>query len=140
MLADDANPLAEVAFALSMAFFSLMVLLLFAIVHQPEDTVADKMAITEASKDQVEPAETQDPHIIIFHPNGFFNADMEPIDPSRLDTSKPLLLAVEETIPMSRIMGFKREYANFEIEIAELSPQWNEAIKGDANNGSGAGQ
>jgi hypothetical protein len=140
MLADDANPLAEVAFALSMAFFSLMVLLLFAIVHQPEDTVADKMAITEASETAAAPTEAQDPHIIIFHPNGFFNADMEPIDPSRLDASKPLLLAVEETIPMSRIMGFKREYANFEIEIAELSPQWNEAIKGDSNSENGAEQ
>ena len=30
--------------------------------------------------------------------------------------------------------------ANFEIEIAELSPQWNEAIKGDSNSENGAEQ
>lgn len=140
MLADDANPLAEVAFALSMAFFSLMVLMLFAIVHQPEDMVADKMLMTEMAPSQESPAEPQEPQILIFHPSGFYDADLKPVNPAQLDASKPVLLAVEETIPMSSIMGFKREYAGFEIEIAELTAQWKQAITSQKNSVKGAGQ
>jgi len=140
MLTDDANPLAEVAFALSMAFFSLMVLMLFAIVHQPEDTVEDKMLVAEMAPSQEAPEEPQEPQILIFHPNGFYDADLKPANPAHLDASKPILLAVEETIQMSRIMGFKREYSGFEIEIAELTPQWKAAITSQSHSGKGAGQ
>ena len=36
MINDGANPLAEVALALAMAFFSLMILMLFAMVNAPK--------------------------------------------------------------------------------------------------------
>jgi len=41
---------------------------------------------------------------------------------------------------MSSIMGFKREYAGFEIEIAELTAQWKQAITSQNNSVKGAGQ
>ena len=49
---DGANPLAEVALALAMAFFSLMVLTLFAVVHQPETAIVDSMVL-QKSADEV---------------------------------------------------------------------------------------
>ncbi len=64
MISDDANPLAEVAFALAMAFFSLMVLMLFAIVHQPEDAAPDRMDIASSSDQEAE--EESDPQILFF--------------------------------------------------------------------------
>ena len=140
MLADDANPLAEVAFALSMAFFSLMVLMLFAIVHQPEDTSVDKMLMADIAASPAAPAETQEPQILIFHPTGFYDADLKRADPAQLDAATPILLAVEDTIPMSSIMGFKREYAGLEIEIAELTSEWKQAITRQSRSGNGAGQ
>ena len=42
MIDDGANPMAGCS-ALAMAFFSLMVLTLFAVVHHPDDKVADRI-------------------------------------------------------------------------------------------------
>ena len=49
MIDDGANPMAEVALALAMAFFSLMVLT-FAVVHHPDDKVVDRITLTSSSK------------------------------------------------------------------------------------------
>lgn len=70
MISDDANPLAEVAFALAMAFFSLMVLMLFAIVHQPEAAAPDTMSLA-ATSDAEQPEQTE-PQILFFSSRWLF--------------------------------------------------------------------
>ena len=67
MIDDGANPMAEVALALAMAFFSLMVLTLFAVVHHPDDKVADRITLTSSSKD----AKSKTPKLLIWHKQPF---------------------------------------------------------------------
>ena len=63
MINDGANPLAEVALALAMAFFSLMILMLFAMVNAP------KTDSTRASPATVDMA---------FHPRDHVHVDGPP--------------------------------------------------------------
>lgn len=118
MISDDANPLAEVAFALAMAFFSLMVLMLFAIVHQTEAVAPDSIAVSSSVSAEI-PEQTQ-PQFLLFHPNGYFDENLASVNPETLDPSRPVLLAVEDSIAISDVMAFKQSYANLDIQISAL--------------------
>ncbi|MDA8675928.1 hypothetical protein N9M53_04485 [Alphaproteobacteria bacterium] len=126
MISDDANPLAEVAFALAMAFFSLMVLMLFAIVHQPEAAAPDTMLLAAAS-DAEQPEQTE-PQILFFHPDGYFNEQLVMINPDNLDPARPVLLAVQDSIAMSDVMAFKQSYTALDIQISALPADLDAAI------------
>jgi hypothetical protein len=126
MISDDANPLAEVAFALAMAFFSLMVLMLFAIVHQPKAAAPDTMSLAAAS-DAEQPEQTE-PQILFFHPDGYFNEQLVMINPDNLDPARPVLLAVQDSIAMSDVMAFKQSYTALDIQISALPADLDAAI------------
>ena len=132
MINDGANPLAEVALALAMAFFSLMILMLFAMVNAPKADATDvgpaTMEMAVESRDP--PPDNEERHLVIFTDRGFFDEDLNRLDPAAIDPAQPVILAVSQQMPISRITGFQRRYPDLTIEIAELTPDWEERIAG----------
>ena len=132
MINDGANPLAEVALALAMAFFSLMILMLFAMVNAPKADATDvgpaTMEMAVESRDP--PPDNEERHLVIFTDGGFFDEDLNRLDPAAIDPAQPVILAVSQQMPISRITGFQRRYPDLTIEIAELTPGWQERIAG----------
>ena len=132
MINDGANPLAEVALALAMAFFSLMILMLFAMVNAPKADATDvgpaTMEMAVESRDP--PPDTEERHLVIFKDGGFFDENLNRLDPAAIDPAQPVILAVSQQMPILRITGFQRRYPSLTIEIAELTPDWEERIAG----------
>ena len=132
MINDGANPLAEVALALAMAFFSLMILMLFAMVNAPKADATDvgpaTMEMAVETRDP--PPDNEERHLVIFTDGGFFDEDLNRLDPAAIDPAQPVILAVSQQMPISRITGFQRRYPDLTIEIAELTPDWEERIAG----------
>lgn len=132
MINDGANPLAEVALALAMAFFSLMILMLFAMVNAPKADATDvgptTMEMAVESRDP--PPDNEERHLVIFTDGGFFDENLNRLDPAAIDPAQPVILAVSQQMPISRITGFQRRYPDLTIEIAELTPDWEERIDG----------
>jgi len=132
MINDGANPLAEVALALAMAFFSLMILMLFAMVNAPKADATDvgpaTMEMAVESRDP--PPDNEERHLVIFTDGGFFDENLNRFDPAAIDPAQPVILAVSQQMPISRITGFQRRYPDLTIEIAELTPDWEERIAG----------
>ena len=132
MINDGANPLAEVALALAMAFFSLMILMLFAMVNAPKADATDvgpaTMEMAVESRDP--PPDDEERHLVIFTDGGFFDENLNRLDPAAIDPAQPVILAVSQQMPISRIIGFQRRYPDLTIEIAELTPDWEERIAG----------
>ena len=132
MINDGANPLAEVALALAMAFFSLMILMLFAMVNAPKADATDvgpaTMEMAVESRDP--PPDDEEGHLVIFTDGGFFDENLNRLDPAAIDPAQPVILAVSQQMPISRITGFQRRYPDLTIEIAELTPDWEERIAG----------
>jgi len=120
MIDDGANPMAEVALALAMAFFSLMVLTLFAVVHHPDDTVADKITLTSSSTD----AGLKIPKLLILHKQRLFDDMLNPIDTGNLTTEQPITLAVSPGITMAEMTQFQQDHPDLNLQIAELTPEW----------------
>ncbi|MEC7361216.1 MAG: hypothetical protein VYA42_01980 [Pseudomonadota bacterium] len=132
MINDGANPLAEVALALAMAFFSLMILMLFAMVNAPKADATNvgpaTMEMAVESRDP--PPDDEERHLVIFTDGGFFDENLNRLDPAAIDPAQPVILAVSQQMPISRITGFQRRYPDLTIEIAELTPDWEERIAG----------
>ena len=132
MINDGANPLAEVALALAMAFFSLMILMLFAMVNAPKADATDvgpaTMEMAVESRDP--PSDNEERPLVIFTDRGFFDENLNRLDPAAIDPAQPVILAVSQQMPISRITGFQRRYPDLTIEIAELTPDWEERIAG----------
>lgn len=132
MINDGANPLAEVALALAMAFFSLMILMLFAMVNAPKADATDvgPATVEMAVESRDPPPDSQDRQLVIFTDGGFFDEDLNRLDLASIDPAQPVILAVSQQMPISRITGFQRRYPDLTIEIAELTPDWQERIAG----------
>ena len=132
MINDGANPLAEVALALAMAFFSLMILMLFAMVNAPKADATDvgpaTMEMAVESRDPL--PDDEERHLVIFTDGGFFDENLNRFDPAAIDPAQPVILAVSQQMPISRITGFQRRYPDLTIEIAELTSDWQERIAG----------
>ena len=76
------------------------------------------------------PPDNEERHLVIFTDGGFFDEDLNRLDPAAIDPAQPVILAVSQQMPISRITGFQRRYPNLTIEIAELTPDWEERIAG----------
>lgn len=124
MIDDGANPLAEVALALAMAFFSLMVLTLFAVVHQPETTIADSMVVQKPTSE----VSTEPPKFIILHAAGLFDDMLRPINGQDLPEGKPITLGVQADITMAEMMRFQQAHPALDLQISELTAQWTDLL------------
>jgi len=132
MINDGANPLAEVALALAMAFFSLMILMLFAMVNAPKtDSTRASPATVDVAVDQRDQVHGEaDRQLVIYTNAGFFDEELNRLNPGEIDPAIPVILAVSDQMAISRITGFQRKYPDLKLEIAELTPQWQARIAG----------
>ena len=87
MINDGANPLAEVALALAMAFFSLMILMLFAMVNAPktDSPQASPATVDMALDPRDQPHGGNDRQLVIYTNAGFFDEQLNSLDPAGVD-------------------------------------------------------
>ncbi len=124
MIDDSANPLAEVALALAMAFFSLMVLTLFAVVHQPEQSTTDNLAIAQSTSD----SKTNSPKLVIMHGSGLFDDMLHPLNVSDLPVGVPITLAVWGDLTVAEMLDFQQTRPELDIRIGALTPEWTDLL------------
>ena len=125
MIGDTENPLTEVALALSMAFFSLMVLMLFAITNTPNSSIQQAVKIQSSAETE---AEQQSPTYLIFFKGQYFNELLEPTNPAKQDLNKPLLLAVTPQLDVSSMMNAMQKVNHPHPEVITLSQEWLQAL------------
>lgn len=130
MINDGANPLAEVALALAMAFFSLMILMLFAMVNAPQadGTEASPATVEITTSAKAQAADEAERQLVIYTEDGFFDSTLTPLDPAGIDPRQPVILAVSDSMPIASITGFQRRHPDLTLEIAELTPDWQERL------------
>ena len=130
MINDGANPLAEVALALAMAFFSLMILMLFAMVNAPtiDDMNAEPTTVEMDANPRNQANNKDERQLVIYSTAGFFDEQLNRLNPAEIDPTIPVILAVSDQMAISRITGFQRQYPDLKLEIAELTPEWQARI------------
>jgi len=137
----------EVALGLSMAFFSLLILALFSI-GLPEQTQKNQ----HLQKDQPSLAEDEQLKLAsnsekpsqertsgnkkqqyAFYFNGqFYDKHLNRLDIdnfSRFETQQPLILAVQDSLPLIKIMALRKQINHPNLSITMLNQKWQTRLE-----------
>lgn len=139
------DPMAEIALALAMGFFSVMVLALVSMgageVLEGEVATAQEAPRIEAMILRPAPASpsatTRPPpareRLVVYHAGRLLDAELRPLDPRTLlegEAAKaPLVLAIAPDLPLAEVMDARRRIERDDVVIAALDDRWLEALK-----------
>ena len=124
------NPLTEVALALSMAFFAIMVLTIFALSQKQFKSIeSDKISIN--SKSSINKDNKDKKRILVFYHNKKFydqNLKIWRLENQGKQTNK-YTLAVPKEMSVKELFEIKKIFQDFDLQVAEQNQQWNNALK-----------
>ena len=124
------NPLTEVALALSMAFFAIMVLTIFALSQKQFKSIeSDKISIN--SKSSINKDKKDKKRILVFYHNKNFydqNLKIWRLENQGKQTDK-YTLAVPKEMSVKELFEIKKIFQGLDLQVAEQNQQWNDALK-----------
>ena len=124
------NPLTEVALALSMAFFAIMVLTIFALSQKQFKSIeSDKISIN--SKSSINKDKKDKKRILVFYHNKNFydqNLKIWRLENQGKQTDR-FTLAVPKEMSVKELFEIKKIFQGLDLQIAEQNQQWNDALK-----------
>jgi len=128
------NAMTEIALALAMAFFSVMVLAMvsMSVPHEgaANATISDAsldLAPTDSDGDvATQPSEV--PYFIIFHNGRFLDDQLRPLDIVRLPKT-PLVLAIAPDIEMATAIRIRERIPRSDLTVTTLDHRWLTALK-----------
>ena len=124
------NPLTEVALALSMAFFAIMVLAIFALSQKQFKSIeSDKISIN--SKSSIIKDKKDKKRILVFYHNKNFydqNLKIWRLENQGKQTDK-YTLAVPKEMSVKELFEIKKIFQGLDLQVAEQNQQWNDALK-----------
>ena len=134
------NAMTEVALALSMAFFSIMILAMVSMsaVHEtaqvpqdaPDKTLAAKLA---ATKTDVSKAGTASPSsedtFIVYHQGKFLDRDLNPLDPKTIQSLGRVILALSPDTAMAEALKARSTIGAENLIVSMLNEKWLTALK-----------
>ena len=124
------NPLTEVALALSMAFFALMVLTIFALSQKQFKSIEnDNISIN--SKTSIKKDKKDKKRILVFYHNkNFYDQNLKIW---RLENQGKQIdrytLAVPKEMSVRELFEIKKIFQGLDLQVAEQNQQWNDALK-----------
>tara|TARA_Y100000991_G_C21899130_1_gene317248 strand:+ start:450 stop:842 length:393 start_codon:yes stop_codon:yes gene_type:complete len=124
MLSDDGgNPLAEVGLALSMAFFSLMILMLVAVLYSSPNNQHVKM-------DKDGPRKTDEKMELYVYSGGqLFDKSLNPQDIDALPAHQKILLAVDPELELSAVLDIISQIGHQNLQITKLDLDWQKRLQ-----------
>jgi hypothetical protein len=123
----------EVALALAMGFFSIMVLTLVSMGGGAgEATTYEAIWLVQSTPDRpgsVLP--TSDDRIVIFDGKRFFDTDLNPIDPATVSDAgdRRIVLAIDPSVRLAEVMAARDRISAVNLVIANLDDRWRTAIE-----------
>ena len=139
------NAMTEIALALAMAFFSIMVLTMVSMgAGQSSPSIAvDGASVPAADQISIAPSEQAEPRkgadtqpapretVIIHYQGRFLNAGLQPIDPASFAGSRsgPLVVAIEPTLTLQEAMSVRAQVPDAQVTVTTLNQRWLASLK-----------
>jgi cell division protein FtsL len=122
------NPLTEVALALSMAFFSIMVLSIFALSQKDNKTlVNEKISINATSSEKKNKKKNR--KISFYFNNNFYDKNFKKWNlENHSKNYDGYTLAVPSEISVKKLFEIKNNIKNLDIKITQQNKEWNDAL------------
>jgi hypothetical protein len=124
MLSDEGgNPLAEVGLALSMAFFSLMILMLVAVLNSPSTNKQIKMG-----NDGTSPT-SEKMDLFVYSGGQIYDKDLTRLNVSALPADQKILLAIDPQLELSAVLEIVGKVGHQNLQITKLDAAWQARLK-----------
>ena len=124
MLSDDGgNPLAEVGLALSMAFFSLMILMLVAILNSSPN----KQRVEMGKDGSQQTDEKMD--FYVYSKGQLFDKNLKPQNIDTLPEHPKILLAVDPQLELSAVLDIITQVGHQNLQITKLDLAWQKRLQ-----------
>lgn len=131
----------EVALGLSMAFFSLLILALFSIglpnptqKKEPSLAIDEQLTLADNSGKSVESHTTgsKEQQFVFYFNQQFYDKQLTPLNIdnfSRFETQQPLILAVQDNLPLIKIMALRKQINHPQLSITMLDHKWQSQLE-----------
>ena len=127
------NAMTEIALALAMAFFSIMVLAMVSMGAGSSDT----SQLTTAETLQISPSKPSDnaqptseaSRIIVFYQGQYLSDQLKPVDPTTVTTDGKIILAIDPILPLADAMQARAGLSTNNITVTALDQRWMRALE-----------
>jgi hypothetical protein len=124
MLSDEGgNPLAEIGLALSMAFFSLMILMLVAVLNSAPTNQKIKM-----SNDGTSPT-SEKMDLFVYSGGQLYDKNLTRLNVAALPADQKILLAVDPQLELSAVLEIVGKVGHQNLQITKLDAAWQARLK-----------
>ena len=124
MLSDESgNPLAEIGLALSMAFFSLMILMLVAVLNSAPTNQQIKMG-----NDGTSPT-SEKMDLFVYSGGQLYDKDLTRLNVAALPADQKILLAVDPQLELSAVLEIVGKVGHQNLQITKLDAAWQARLK-----------
>ena len=125
----DGNAMTEIALALAMAFFSIMVLTMVSMSATPAESQADatpKSIKVAANKSDGKNSETKAAkrRIVVFWNGRFLDEKMQPVAPENLGAGGRIILALAPDLPMTQAIDARARFRQPNVAVSTLDRRW----------------
>ncbi len=127
------NAMTEIALALAMGFFSLMVLTMISMgagdgkkstETAPTSAEMSVAKRTESSKSKGQAGPREDDKLVVFWNGGFLDSDLKPVDPATLTADGRVILALPPDLPMVDALAMRGRFAMPDLVVSTLNETW----------------
>lgn len=131
------NAMTEIALAMAMGFFSVMVLTAMSMgvsvqsAKSPSPTIATALVAdsnSAASSGATDKVTDQD-ILVVFDGTRFLGRDLKPVNPSQVDSGRRVVLAVTPDLSMADAIRARKQFAAKRLVITTLDGDWRRALK-----------
>ncbi len=123
------NAMTEIALALAMAFFSIMVLTMVSMSATPEKISKDQNQPTinlanSAPNNTQKPTAPTKRKLVIFWNGQFMDRQLSPLELGSLKSSKKIVLAMPPNLPMADALAARAQLEGVDILVSVLDERW----------------
>jgi hypothetical protein len=126
------NAMTEIALAMAMGFFSIMVLTALSMGVGPQSSksiAAARVAPSESGPSGPGAMTTRaDDVIAIFTQGRFYDARLKPIDPARMAADRRVILVVDPGLSMSDVLTARARIGAKDLVVSIMDGKWRDAV------------
>ena len=120
----------EIALALAMGFFSIMVLTVISMgAAQQAARTADAAILAPSSRAATAVAVAPNDMIVVYHGGRFLDAKLQPVDPATIRPAGRLILAIDPVLPLGEAMAARARFTAERLVVSTLDADWLKALQ-----------
>ena len=126
------NAMTEIALALAMGFFSLLVLAMVSMgagraVESPATAAVLAPPVSKAADQGATDLQQQDV-ILIYHQGGFLDTDLNPVEPGGFEGADRVVLAFAPDVPLAEAMAARARVKFEPLVVSTLNQAWQRTL------------